>query len=168
MIVMGLAALGLGAVGLTQLLGATRNRVRRRAEAIASKYSARPAAAGKPVQGTPTIIREWVSELMGPERIQREADLLAGADWALWPGEFVTLRLASAAGWAVMGLLCSDWVVVPAVLAVLGYYAPYAHVAARRRRRRALFERQLPHMIQLVVSSLRSGSSFAPSHASRR
>jgi len=163
MILMGLAAFVLGGIGLARLLGAARNRVRQRAEAIASKRAGHAASAPGPVHAPPTLFSGWVSRLMGPERVQREADLLAAADWELWPGEFVTVRLASGAVCALIGMLVTDWALVAAALAVAGYYVPYAIVATRHRQRRMLFERQLPHMLQLVVSSLRSGSSFARS-----
>lgn len=92
---------------------------------------------------------------------EKTSRTLQQADVKLRPGEYLMMRLLAGAllfsipvvftGGSAVGML------VGAPLAAAGYVAPTLWVALRRRRRLAAIERQLPELLTLLSSSLRSG-----------
>ncbi|HXF50532.1 MAG TPA: type II secretion system F family protein [Dehalococcoidia bacterium] len=93
--------------------------------------------------------------------VEKTSRTLQQADVKLRPGEYLMMRLLAGGllfvipvvftGGSAVGMLVG----VP--LAVAGYVAPALWVALRRRRRLNAIERQLPELLSLLSSSLRSG-----------
>jgi tight adherence protein B len=93
--------------------------------------------------------RQSIAESMSAE--------LARANVPLKVWEYTLLRTATAAvmGLAVMVLLRQLWVAI--VCAVVGLFVPGIFLKRREEKRRILFHQQLPHVLTLLVGSLRSG-----------
>jgi tight adherence protein B len=144
-------------VGLSRVFEGGDKRLRRRIGVLADRNrSQAPAAAAR----LPIGIARIVASVRGPAWEQRMADLLAGADVPLWPGEFATVRLAFAALGALAGLALLESYWAALALAAADYMILTVSLHWRKRRRLSKFEQQLPHMLQLLVSSLRSGASL--------
>ncbi|MCX7823973.1 MAG: type II secretion system F family protein [Verrucomicrobiae bacterium] len=159
------AAVVLALVGLARLFEGGTQRLRRRIGVLAERNrgltpSERPFAPASPAAPLRLGIGRLVTWARGRAWEQRMADLLAGADVPLWPGEFATLRLAVAALGALAGLVLLETYLAAGILAVAGYGIPTLLLHLRKRKRLSKFEQQLPHMLQMLVSSLRSGASL--------
>ena len=159
------ATIVLAILGVSRLFQRDSKRLRKRVSVLADKNRSHAPAGAPSVQSFSFGISRMAELVLGSAWKQKTADLLAGADVALWPGEFATLSLAFASLGALAGLVLleSPWAAV--ALAAAGYGAPALHLRWRRRRRQMRCEQQLPHVLQQVVSSLRSGTSFARSIA---
>ncbi|MBM3889604.1 MAG: hypothetical protein FJ388_10830 [Verrucomicrobia bacterium] len=153
-------ALVLAFLGLTRIFEGGANRLRRRIGVLADRNRGLRPSSAPSAPATPIGIARMVERMRGVVWGQRMADLLAGADVPLWPGEFATLRLAFAALGALAGLVLLESYWAALVLAAAGYVILNTTLRWRRRRRQLRFEQQLSHMLQMVVSSLRSGSSL--------
>ncbi len=85
---------------------------------------------------------------------------LAQADLRLRPAEYILLRLGALVGGVIVGYALGggNWLFTLLGL-ILGWLGPGLYVRFRRARRLALFNAQLPDMLNLMVNSLRAGYS---------
>lgn len=133
--------------------------LRKRVEAIAQQDAL---ATASPALRSPRSLGlvDVFSKAFGPRLLQKQADMLASADLAFRPAEFITIRLMCGAVAGFAGLVLFDRALSGAVLAILAYQAPILWVNWRKAKRRSNFDLQLPDTLQLVTNSLRSGFSF--------
>ncbi|WP_086663085.1 VWA domain-containing protein [Lentzea kentuckyensis] len=105
----------------------------------------------------------WTRRVMSDVTAERLADRLDLAGIRASAAEWTLLRFcASAVLAALLTLVTTWWIGVP--LGVLtGWLATALVVRARTSKRRAAFADQLPDVLQLIASSLRSGFSLAQS-----
>jgi len=146
-------------LGAQRLITQKEEALRNRVEAITAENAAR-AAARATQERRALDLGATFSRWFGPELMRRQAELLASADLALRPGEFMTMRLAFAAVGALAGVVLLERPLSAAVLALVAYMLPEFYVRRRRERRRVLFDMQLPDALQLITNSLRAGFSF--------
>lgn len=94
---------------------------------------------------------------------------LAQAGWPIRVGEYLSLRVASAAALVAIGMvfvagldLGPFWVkvAVTVALAACGWMLPRLYLARRRQRRLDLIEKQLPDALTAMAKSLRAGSGL--------
>ncbi len=90
---------------------------------------------------------------------------LARADLRMTVGEWVLVRLGSAAGFSVVGLLMGRFalavaLVLGVVMAGLGWMAPHFYLKFRASKRQNRFNGQLGDTISLMANSLRAGYSL--------
>lgn len=99
-------------------------------------------------------------------RISRELDQ---AGWAIRVGEYLSLRLASAAAAGALGLLVTTalgvdpiWLraAVAGALAVAGWLLPRMYLSRRRQKRLEQIERQLPDALTAMAKSLKAGTGL--------
>jgi len=100
------------------------------------------------------------------ERMGRELDQ---AGWPIRVGEYLFLRLASAAAAVVGGLVLvialgveAAWLEVVVILVLLsgGWLLPRLYLSRRRQRRLEEIEKQLPDALTAMAKSLRAGSGL--------
>lgn len=85
--------------------------------------------------------------------------LRAGLVWR--PSELLALTFACALIGYILGILATKGNVSTAVvLALVGLAAPYVYLKAKQSRRQAHLSAQIPDMLDILSSSLRSGHSF--------
>ncbi len=93
--------------------------------------------------------------------VEKTSRTLQQADVKLRPGEYLLIRLLIAGVFLLVPVLFSGGSAVGLLIGVpvaaAGYLAPGFWVALRRRRRLNAIERQLPELLTLLSSSLRSG-----------
>lgn len=93
--------------------------------------------------------------------VEKTSRSLQQADVKLRPGEYLLIRLLIAGVFLLVPVLFSGGsavgLLIGVPLAAAGYLAPGFWVALRRRRRLNAIERQLPELLTLLSSSLRSG-----------
>ncbi len=93
--------------------------------------------------------------------VEKTSRTLQQADVKLRPGEYLLIRLLIAGVFLLVPVLFSGGsavgLLIGVPLAAAGYLAPGFWVALRRRRRLNAIERQLPELLTLLSSSLRSG-----------
>jgi tight adherence protein B len=89
-------------------------------------------------------------------RRERVADLLEVAGVSLRPAEFVTLVVSGMVVALLLGLLLGG-IVVGVVFAVLALLTAFGLLDVKGQRRRIRFTEHLADVLQLLVSSLRSG-----------
>lgn len=85
------------------------------------------------------------------------ATALARADLRLTVSEYILLRVGCICVSFLLGMLISRQVLPGLVLAVVGFFLPGQYLKLRQRRRLNAFQDQLPDVLALLVSSLRSG-----------
>jgi tight adherence protein B len=93
------------------------------------------------------------------EEMARKGDLaqnLSVADIGVRPGEYVALVAVVAAMVGVVGLLLGGLLIALA-LAVVVCLGGHLHVQRRKAKRRRAFADQLPDLLQMITTSLRSG-----------
>ena len=88
------------------------------------------------------------------------ATQIARADLKLTVGEFVGLTVITTVSLAALAHLWRGDVLITAVAALLGFFAPRAYVGIRRGRRLRAFNEQLGDTINLMVNSIRAGYSI--------
>jgi tight adherence protein B len=88
------------------------------------------------------------------------ATQLARADLKLTVGEFMALTVITVLMGGGLAYLWKRDVLVTAVAALVGFFAPRAYVAFRRGRRLRSFNEQLGDTINLMVNSIRAGYSI--------
>jgi len=96
---------------------------------------------------------------------QQIRDALARADLRMTVGEWILVRLGSAAAFSLLGLLMGRASLVAAVAlglvtAGLGWMAPQFYLSMRAKRRQNAFNDQLGDTIGLMANSLRAGYSL--------
>lgn len=85
---------------------------------------------------------------------------LARSDWTLSPGEFIAVSLVAGIAGVAIGVLSSA-PPLALLLGILGLLGPFGLVTRSVNRRRALFEDQLPDVLDLLAASLESGAGIA-------
>jgi tight adherence protein B len=76
------------------------------------------------------------------------------------PAEFVVIIVVSALLFASLGFVCTKQVITTFVMGVLGFNIPIIVVAVKQSSRKAKFDAQIPDVLVLMASSLRTGYSF--------
>ncbi len=165
----GLAAVGLGLVGLLVIL------VPKKAEpltgaALASAYTQRVAGVGRGddvanddalAQATQTA-EKVLSANKSLER--RISERLEGAGNPFKPAEWLLVHLGIFIGAGVAGLLLGSGSLVVGILFLFaGAVVPWFYLGFKRGRRRKKFESLLPETLQLISGSLAAGLSLAQS-----
>ncbi|MBM3888803.1 MAG: secretion system protein [Verrucomicrobia bacterium] len=110
----------------------------------------------------PLLPHHYWPRWLGRGYLEQQSDLLAKADLELRAGEFIAIRLVCASLGALLGLVLApaEREIVAVVAAATGYMIPALYAKWRQNYQRSVFERQLPHALQLMVNSLRAGASF--------
>jgi tight adherence protein B len=90
-------------------------------------------------------------------KIQRD---LARADIPLTVPEYLLLKIAATLIPTLLVLLISRDIIALPGIALVGFFAPTLWVKQRQRRRKTLFNDQLPDTLNTIVSSLRAGFSL--------
>jgi len=85
------------------------------------------------------------------------ATALARANLRLTVPEFVLLHIGCVSGCFLLGMLISRQFLPGLVLAVVGFFLPGLYLKLRQRNRLRAFQDQVPDVLSLLVSSLRSG-----------
>src|SRR6185437_12442035 len=95
------------------------------------------------------------------------AALLARASLRMTVGEFVVLRIAAAAGMAIVGFVAGRGITQPLlgilvgiITAGIGWMIPHWYVSRRAKTRTKQFVNQLGDTISLMANSLRAGYSL--------
>ncbi|MET9232490.1 VWA domain-containing protein [Lentzea sp. NPDC003310] len=144
------------------LLTPRRSTAGRRLERHLEHYGAQEPVVQEESQAAQTAVG-WAGRLLSDAAAARLADRLDLAGMKASPAEWALLRICAGAGLAaVLTLLTTWWIGVPAG-ALLGWLLAALVVRVRTAKRRAAFADQLPDVLQLVASSLRSGFSLAQS-----
>jgi tight adherence protein B len=87
-------------------------------------------------------------------------DDIARAGWHIRPSEFVGLSLALMGVGAMFGTMITTRLGVGALLGLIGIALPRVYLASAIGSRKKAFESQIPEMVMLVTSALKSGYSF--------
>ena len=107
-----------------------------------------------------------VEEAVGSRSSSQEIrDALARADLKMTVGEWVLVRIGSAAGFSLIGLLMGRFslavaIILGVVTAGVGWMAPHFYLKLRASRRQSKFNNQLGDTISLMANSLRAGYSL--------
>ena len=113
-----------------------------------------------------TLMANRVEGAVGTTTSRQEIrDALARADLKMTVGEWVLVRIASAAGFSVLGLLMGRFslavaIVLGIVTAGVGWMVPHFYLKFRATRRQHAFNGQLGDTISLMANSLRAGYSL--------
>lgn len=142
------------------LMTPRRSAVGRKLERHLEHYGAQEPVAQEESQAAQTAL-VWTRRVMTDDGAARLSDRLDLAGMKASPAEWTLLRLcASAALAALLTLMTTWWIGVP-IGALLGWLLTALVVKVKTAKRRAAFADQLPDVLQLVASSLRSGFSLA-------
>jgi tight adherence protein B len=134
----------------------------RRLEQHLEHYGAQQPVAQEESQAAQTAV-VWTRRVMSDVATARLSDRLDLAGMKATPAEWTLLRVCVAAGLAALLTLPTTWWIGVPLGLVLGWLVTALVVRARIAKRRAAFADQLPDVLQLVASSLRSGFSLAQS-----
>jgi len=103
-----------------------------------------------------------LSGILQNSKLGKQLQLLilrAGLVWR--PSEFVALTLASILLGYIIGILSSRGSIsMGIILALVASLVPYVYLKAKQARRQAHLSAQIPDMLDILSSSLRSGHSF--------
>lgn len=96
---------------------------------------------------------------------QETRDALARADLKMTVGEWILVRIGSAAAFSLLGLLMGRTslmlaIVLGLITAAFGWIAPQFYLSFRAKRRQNAFNNQLGDTIGLMANSLRAGYSL--------
>ena len=115
----------------------------------------------------PNKIAQGLEEVFrGKQVANTTAALITRADVKLTIGEFILIRIASAAGGFALGFLLAVrsapalGVLVGIVVGFIGYFVPNIYLSMKANRRRKAFINQLGDTITLMANSLRAGYSL--------
>jgi tight adherence protein B len=86
---------------------------------------------------------------------------LARANVPLTVGEYALSRIAASALFGLSGLLILRQLWIAIIATVIGFFVPGIFLKQREEKRRRLFQQQLPHVLTLLVGSLRSGHGMS-------
>lgn len=145
-------------VVLTPRRSATGRRLERHLE----HYGAQEPVAQEESQAAQTAV-VWTRRVMSEDGAAKLADRLDLAGMKASPAEWTLLRFCAGAGLAALLTVLTTWWIGVPVGALLGWLVGALVVRSRASKRRAAFADQLPDVLQLVASSLRSGFSLAQS-----
>lgn len=113
-----------------------------------------------------TLMANRVEGAVGTTSSRQEIrDALARADLKMTVGEWMLVRLGSAAGFSVVGLLMGRFslavaIILGVVTAGVGWTVPHFYLKFRATRRQHAFNGQLGDTISLMANSLRAGYSL--------
>lgn len=154
------------ALALTQQSGARQAAVRTR---IGVRHSGggdvRPRSALREVRSRVPFVDRLPLSAEARERMRAE---LESAGQPLKVNEYLGLRIASAAAFALAGVLLLNrfdlpsWaiIVAPLALVVPGWALPRAYLSRKRQRRLQQFEDQLPDALTAIAKSLKAGTGL--------
>jgi tight adherence protein B len=115
----------------------------------------------------PNKIAQGLEEVFrGKQVANTTVALITRADVKLTIGEFILIRIASAAGGFALGFLFAVrsapvlGVLVGIVVGFIGYFVPNIYLSMKANRRRKAFINQLGDTITLMANSLRAGYSL--------
>jgi len=144
------------------LLTPRRSVVGRKLERHLEHYGAQEPVAQEESQAAQTAV-VWTSRVMSDVTAARLTDRLDLAGIKASPAEWMLLRIcASVVLAALLTLVTTWWIGIP-LGALCGWLVTALYVRMRRSKRRAAFADQLPDVLQLIASSLRSGFSLPQS-----
>ncbi|GGU74697.1 VWA domain-containing protein [Lentzea flava] len=145
------------------LLTPRRSAAGRKLERHLEHYGAQePVAAQEESQAAQAAL-VWTRRVMSDVSAARLSDRLDLAGMKTNAAEWTLLRICACAGLAALLTLVTTWWIGIPVGALSGWLVTALVVKARISKRRAAFADQLPDVLQLVASSLRSGFSLAQS-----
>ncbi|MDX3664371.1 VWA domain-containing protein [Streptomyces sp. ID05-26A] len=139
-----------------------RSAVGRRLERHLEHYGAQEPVVQEESQAAQTAV-VWTRRVMSEGGAAKLADRLDLAGMKASPAEWTLLRFCAGAGLAALLTVLTTWWIGVPLGALLGWLAGALVVRSRASKRRAAFADQLPDVLQLVASSLRSGFSLAQS-----
>ncbi|NGY66224.1 VWA domain-containing protein [Lentzea sp. NEAU-D13] len=147
---------------VVMLLTPRRSTTGRKLERHLEHYGAQEPVAQEESQAAQTAV-VWTRRVMSDVTAERLADRLDLAGIKASAAEWTLLRICASVGLAALFTLVTTWWIgIP--LGVLGGWLLTAlAVRVRTSKRRAAFADQLPDVLQLIASSLRSGFSLAQS-----
>ncbi len=107
-------------------------------------------------------VEEAVSKRSSSQAIR---DALARADLRMTVGEWILVRIGSAAAFSLIGLFLGRFALAVAIVlglatAIAGWMAPQIYLGFRARKRQNKFNDQLGDTISLMANSLRAGYSL--------
>ncbi|MGW6937211.1 VWA domain-containing protein [Lentzea sp. NPDC054927] len=144
------------------LLTPRRSAAGRKLEQHLDHYGAHEPVVQEESQAAQTAV-VWTRRVMSDNTTARLSDRLDLSGIKAGPAEWTLLRLcASATLAALLTLVTTWWIGIPLGL-LCGWLLTALHLRIRTAKRRAAFADQLPDVLQLVASSLRSGFSLAQS-----
>ncbi|SFR26698.1 tight adherence protein B [Lentzea waywayandensis] len=144
------------------LLAPRRSAAGRRLERHLEHYGAQEPVGQEESQAAQTAV-VWTRRVMSEDGAARLADRLDLAGMKAGPAEWTVLRFCAGAGLAALFTVLTTWWIGVPLGALLSWLLSALVVRARTSKRRAAFADQLPDVLQLVASSLRSGFSLAQS-----
>ncbi|WP_112271051.1 VWA domain-containing protein [Lentzea terrae] len=103
----------------------------------------------------------WTARVIGADQSNRIADRLELAGMKATAAEWTLLRVCASAGLAALFTLMTTWWLGIPLGVAAGWFLTWLIVRVRTTKRRAAFADQLPDVLQLIASSLRSGFSLA-------
>jgi tight adherence protein B len=157
-LVVGAAAVGLGLTTLLIILALGDNRRVGRRQLGVQKAKARPGATSSSIGERATALADVVLERSGGRSGLAQA--LDVANVALRPGEFIVVAVSGAIAFgAALYLLGGP--VLGLIGVVLTPLVARAYLRIKGERRRRSFEEQLPDVLQLMTSALRSGYALS-------
>jgi hypothetical protein len=144
------------------LLTPRRSAAGRKLERHLEHYGAQEPEVQEESQAAQTAV-VWTRRVMSDVTAERLADRLDLAGIKASPAEWTLLRICASAGLAALFTLVTTWWIGIPLGALGGWLLTTLAVRMRTSKRRAAFADQLPDVLQLVASSLRSGFSLAQS-----
>jgi Flp pilus assembly protein TadB len=144
------------------LLTPRRSAAGRKLERHLEHYGAQEPEVQEESQAAQTAV-VWTRRVMSDVTAERLADRLDLAGIKASPAEWTLLRICASAGLAALFTLVTTWWIGIPLGALGGWLLTALAVRMRTSKRRAAFADQLPDVLQLVASSLRSGFSLAQS-----
>ena len=144
------------------LLTPRRSTTGRRLERHLEHYGAQEPVVQEESQAAQTAV-VWTRRVMSDVTAERLADRLDLAGIKASPAEWTLLRFCASAGLAALFTLVTTWWIGIPLGTLGGWLLTALAVRMRTSKRRAAFADQLPDVLQLIASSLRSGFSLAQS-----
>lgn len=109
----------------------------------------------------PEAITRTAGRVLENRNLRRKIDrLLERAGSRLRPDEFLGAIALSAVGGMLFGLLITSLVPVAFVIAIAGAWTPFVWMRLKARKRTKKVQEQLPDVLGILASSLRTGHSF--------
>ncbi|MGH7903867.1 MAG: type II secretion system F family protein [Candidatus Dormibacteraceae bacterium] len=144
----------------------------RRAARMAATLAADAGYAPPAAKAPPANLRERLVRLFQPAAARMEerktrkgkptlAERLAKADLKLRTSEFLMIQIATAVGFALLGVIRFGVGIQMLIAATLGWLAPGIYVRRRQRKRLRAFNDQLGDTLVLLANALKAGYSFA-------
>jgi tight adherence protein B len=149
-------------LAVTVLLTPRRSGAGRRLERHLEHYGTQEPVVQEESQAAQTAV-VWTRRVMSDVSAARLSDRLDLAGIKASPAEWTLLRICTSVALAALLTLVTTWWIGIPLGALCGWLVTALYVRMRRSKRRAAFADQLPDVLQLIASSLRSGFSLAQS-----